>query len=361
MNLKNFKFALPKTWREASRMGAENQVVMRVYHISPIAKFSSGQLQNQPMPSGDPNVAITKVAPPTPNTKPLQGFYDSMKAMVQSGMMPPEWNMGKLNDLWKGMTASPNAERPGESDMACDIDIIQCQDEETALQTLKNKALMPTQGFDVPIPGFTGAPGMPKNMSMSDLLQSDMLKSMMTKEQAAQLEKMKGALKEAKRQMPQVKKEFEKAGIKYHEGKLFGCKVMYYESPNQTPPPAPKQPSSSKKNFAGGGGGYGDLGLDPLPKAEKPYSPTNTFYLGILHKNFIINGSLMTMYDSLPSSNTPCYSLSQTKRVTRTSREGGTLFTDIFIVPLVSNYAKEGYMYKEEVEKIFRGIIAKLG
>lgn len=357
MNLKNLKLDLPPTWREASRMGNKNQVVIRIYHISPISRIDSKRLQDQPVASGDPNTAITRVGIPTPTgAAPLSGFYEDMKAAVTSGFMPG-WTMDKLNDLWKGMTATPHGERPGESDMANDLDILQCQDEDIAWQTLKNKAMMPTQGFDVPIPGMGAVPGMPKNMTMNQWLQSDMLKKIVPKDQ---FEKLQTALKEVKQKMPQVKQSYDKAGIKYKEGKLFGCKAIYFESPNPTPPPKPKPKTPTGKS-ATGGGGYGNTSIDPLPKAVKPYSTTNTFYLGIVFKNFVINGSLLSAIDSLSPGNTPCYSLTQTKEVVCKSREGGATFTDIAIVPLVSSYAKEGYLYKEEAEKIYRDIITKLG
>ena len=38
--------------------------------------------------------------------------------------------------------------------------------------------------------------------------------------------------------------------------------------------------------------------------------------------------------------------------------EEGTKF--IYIVPIVSTYKKEGYLYREEIEKIFSSILAAL-
>jgi hypothetical protein len=357
MNLKNLKINLPKNWREASRMGAENQIIIHLYHTNPLSKIDPKRLQDQPMPSSDKNVSITKVGIPTPGMNPIGDFYKGMKSFIESGFAPPSMTMDSLNKLWKGMTETPHAERPAESDLTGDIEIIQCQDEETAWQTLKNKALMPTQGFDVPIPGGVTAPGLPKNTTMSDYLQSDTLKNMISKEQFAQLQ---SALEEVKQKIPQVKQDFEKRGIKYKEGKYLGCKAIYYESPNPNPPPKSKV-SSNNAPSSGGGGGYGNLALDPLPKLERPYSPVNTFFLGIVFKNFIIGGSLLSAINSLLPGKTPCYSLTQTKEVTSTMREGGATFKDIAIVPLASTYAEEGYVHKEEVEKIYRNIISNLG
>lgn len=358
MNLKNLKLDLPKTWREASRLSGEDHVSIRVWHINPLAHIDPKRLKDHVLPPrGD--VSVTKIGIPTPGVRPLDDFKKGMEAAIASGFMPPEWTLQKLDKLWKGMTETPYAERPGESDLASDIEIIQCPDEEFAEQTLKNKALMPTQGFDVPIPGGVTAPGLPKNMTMGDLLQSDMLKKYIPKEQWGQLNKMQSALKEVKQKIPQVKQDFEKRGIKYGEGEYLGCKAIYFEFPNPNPPPKPKS-SSGKSSPCVGGGGGGYTELDPLPKVARPYSATNIFYLGLLVKNFIIGGQLLSVIGSLPSGNTPCYSLTQTKEVATTDRVEGVVFKGIVIVPLVSDYAREGYFYKEEVEKIYCDIISKL-
>jgi len=354
MDLKNLKIDLPKRWREASRMGGGNQVIIHIYHINPLAHIEPKRFQDQSMPSGDPKVNIYRVGIPGPGMNPLSDFYKGMKGAIAAGFMPPEWTMQKLDKLWKDMTESPHAERPGESDLASDIEIIQCQDAETAKQTLKNKALMPIQGFDVPIPGGVTGPGLPKNMTMGEYLKSNILKSMVPKEQFEQLQSV---LKEVQQKIPEVKQSFQKAGIKYREGKYLGCEAIYYEYTNPNPPPKPKL--SSRATSAGEGGGA-RTDIPPLPKITKLYPATNIMYLGILFKNFIINGPLLWVIDSLPSGDTPCYSLTQTKEVITTTREGGVTFKDIAIVPLVSNYAKEGYFYKEEVEEIFKGIIRVL-
>jgi hypothetical protein len=276
--------------------------------------------------------------------------------------------MAKLNELRKGMSETPHAERPEESDITGDIEIVKCQDEEFAWQTLKNKALMPTQGFDVPIPGFMPPSGMSKNITMADYLQSDMLKSMVPKEQFEQLQ---GALKKLKQQIPQVKQDFKNKGIKFCEGKLFGCKAFYIESPNFTPPPKSASAASSHYDAKGMGmGGGGEAsgtgvsmlfeGLDPLPKVKTRYSPAAKTYIGMVYKNFILNGPLMWMIGKLPPGNMPCYSLTQTKEVTSTTREGGVTFTDITIVPVVSTFAREGYAHEEQLEQIYQNIISQL-
>lgn len=371
MDLKTLKLKLPKGWKEASRMGSDKQVLIRVFHTNPLANIDPKDLQDQTIESSESR-AVTKLAVPTPGIRPIDDFYKSMKGLITSGMMPPEWTPQKLNTLWKGLTKSSNAERPGESDLANDIEIIQCQDAETAWQTLKNRAMTPAQGLDMPIPGNIMIPGMPTNMSMSDLFQSDMLKQFIPKDQLDKFGKMQSAVKEAQKQMPKIKQDLEKKGVKYREGKLFGCKAVFIDSPNQTPPPASETEnsrSSPSKNTDGlGMGGPSPAGgvesapiLTPLPKFIRPYSATIALCMGVLCKNFIIGGPLLFALNNLPAGDTPCYSLTDTKEVKEIIKGDGKSLTSVTIVPLPSTYSREGYFSKEDVEEIYKNIISQLG
>lgn len=372
MNLKNFKLNLPKTWREVSRSDSENQINIRIFHINPLSAIDPKRFQDQVAYRGDVSVNRLAVQSPARGLRPTAEIFKTFENLITAGIMPPDMmTMGKLNELRKGITQTPHGERPGESDIASDIDVVQYPDEAIAWQALKNKGLMQTQGFDVPIPGGITIPGMPKNMTMSDLFQSDMLKNLIPKEQLDKLGKMQSTIKEAQRQMPQIKQGLEERGVKHGEGKYLGCKTVYLKTPNQTPPPEPKSTSSSGANASGFGMGGKNVDafgkreghiahLDPLPKVAEPYSATNTMYLGLLFKNFVIDGPLLWGIDNLPSGNTPCYSLTRTKEVVSTDTVEGKEFTGITIAPLPSTFAREGYLHKEEVEEIYRSVISRL-
>jgi len=173
------------------------------------------------------------------------------------------------------------------------------------------------------------------------------------------IKKMQSELKNIQeKEMPKIKKELVSSGVRYKQGKYLDCDVIYMESKNSSPPPKPK-PSSQKSSGVGGGGGFDDR-YDPLPKISQPYKATIIIYQAILIKNFIITSSLLSIVNSLSSGITPCYSLTKFKKKISTLREGGEVFKDIFIVPIVSNYAKEGYLHKEETEEILKKIITKL-
>ena len=188
MNLKNLKIELPKTWQETSRSGGENQFFVWLNHVSPLAHMDPEAFQDQALPSSSDKIIITKVGIPRFGPGPLKGFYEMMKALLAVGYLPG-WTSQKIDELWKGMTKTPGFERPGESDLSADISVTEYQTEEIAKQSFKNMALMPTQGFNVPVPGGVQIPGMPENRTMVELLESDIYEKHMSKEQLEKYEK----------------------------------------------------------------------------------------------------------------------------------------------------------------------------
>lgn len=380
MNLKNLKIELPKTWQESSRSGSENQFSIWINHISPLANIDPKAFQDQSLPSSSDKIIITKIGIPGFGPGPLRDFYRQMKMFILTGFAPPAVNLAWLEGVWKGMTKTPGFERPGESDLSADISISRCQTEEIAKQQFKNMALMPTEGFNVPVPGGVQMPGMSKNITMTELLESDIYEKYMSKEQLKKpkqqmeklekymskerLEETRSAIREVQKEMPKVKQDMLESGVKFQERKYLGCKAIYIEAKDPTPKPELKSSSLPEKTGngtgmgTGRGGGY--IALDPLPKISQPYRKTSISYQAILVKNFIILGSLLWIVASLPSGATPCYSLTQTKEKTHFTWEGGTRYKYIDIVPVVSNIAKEGYFYREEAEGIIKEIIAVL-
>jgi len=379
MNLKDFKIDLPPNWREISRFGNENQFGIKIYHVSPLSKVDPDIREDKILPSSNPRVTITRVGVPTPMASPLKDFYESTKGAILSGFMPAEWTMQRLDKLHEDLI---KAHYPDDGDFGADIAISQFQAEEIAKQHFKNMGLMPTQGFDVPMPmgKDTQIPGAPKDLTIYQYLKDfdkyiskEFLEKYVPKEQLEkigpeifeeikkakpEIKKMQSELKKVQeQQMPQIKEQFIKSGVKYKEGKYLNCDVIYIESKNPSPPPKTKSSSRKKSNI--GGGGF-ETRFDPLPKIPQPYQKTLITYQALLIKNFVITGSLLSIINSSLPGTTPCYSLTKFKKKVSTFREGGEVFQDISIVPIVSNYAKEGYLYKEEVEKILKKIIAKL-
>ena len=332
MDLRKLKFNLSKSWRETSRSGSKNQIYAWLNHINPLVNVDPEISQDKDLtPPGQEDVRIIKVGVPVVQ-RPIGEFYDGMKAH-------------KIEKLWQGMTKTPGFERLKESDFSADISIAQHQTVQIAEQSFKNMALMPTRGFDVSVPG------MPGNTTFTELLESDIYKNIIPKKD---LEKLRTEIKGVQKQMPKLKQDFLKEGVKYQEGKYLGHQAICLTFKNSTPKPKIRTASSSQK-MTGGGGGSNIL--DPLPKINRPYQETLTSYQAILVKNFVIFGNLLWAVASLSPGNTPCYSLTQFKQKIQFDDEGTKY---IYTVPVVSNYKKEGYLYREGVEEIFKSVFSAL-
>jgi len=388
MNLKELKLNLPEKWQETSRSGSENQIYIWLNHINPLINVDPKIRQDQTLPSSSENTIITKVGVPIAGPPPIKEIYGGL--IEASRALGLYQQAAEIEKVYQTLTTTPGFERPGESDLSADISIAQYQTTQIAEQSFKNMILMPTKGFDIPIPGGVQIPGMPKDTTFTELLESDTYEKYMpehiekmkgqaekyaSKEQLKkmkeqirkvekimskeQLEKMRLAIKKVQKQMPKVRQDFLKSGIKFREGKYLGCRAIYIKSENPKPEPKPVLPSRKANPNTGMGTGGGYTVLDPLPKIPRP-SQRKIIYQAILAKNFIITGSLLWMVASLPPGNTPCYSLTQTKTKTHINWAEGERYKYIDIVPVVSTYKKEGYFYKEEVEGILSSILAAL-
>ena len=388
MNLKKIKLDLPKRWQETSRSGNENQIYIWLNHISPLTGVDPKIRQDQTLPSSSENIIITKVGVPIAGSPPIKEIYGGL--IEASRALGLYQQAVKIEGVYKTLTTTPGFERPGESDFSADISITQYQTAQIAEQSFKNMALMPTKGFNVPLPGGVQIPGMPKGTTFTELLESDIYEKYMpehlekmkaqaekyaSKEQLKkmkeqirkvkelvskeQLEKMRTAIREVQKETAKIKQDFSKSGIEFREGKYLGCRAIYVKSENSKPESKPKPALPSRKTsfdtgMGTGGGGY--TVLDPLPKISRP-SQGKIIYQAILVKDFIVTGSLLWMVASLPPGNTPCYSLTRTKTKTHIDWVEGEKYKYIDIVPIVSNIAQEGYFYKEEVEGIIKKII----
>ena len=391
MNLKELKLNLPERWQETSRSGSENQIYIWLNHINPLVDVDPKIRQNQTLPSSSENTIITKVGVPIAGPPPIKEIYGGL--IEASRALGLYQQAVEIEKVYQALTTTPGFERPGESDFSADVSIAQYQTAQIAEQSFKNMALMPTKGFNIPLPGGVQIPGMPKDTTFTELLESntyekympehiekmkDQAKKYASKEQLKkmkeqirkvkkimskeQLEKMRSAIREVQKETAKVKQDFSKSGVEFREGKYLGCKAIYVESENPNPkskpkPVLPSRRTNSNTGMGTGGGGY--TALDPLPKTSRP-SQRKIIYQAILVKNFIITGSLLWVVASLPPGNTPCYSLTQTKTKTHINWVEGERYKYVDIVPVVSTYKKEGYLYREEVEKIFSSIFSVL-
>ncbi|PIZ11073.1 hypothetical protein COY54_00850 [Candidatus Falkowbacteria bacterium CG_4_10_14_0_8_um_filter_41_36] len=322
MNLNNLKFDLPGNWREVSRSGNDNQINIRICHLSPLSRVNPKSLQDQ-LISSDQRSAVAKIAVPTPSGVggSFAGYFKGMQAFIASGLAPAYMDSAWLEDLRQKLTQAPGAEIPDESDIVANVAIVQYSDQPIARQSFKNYGAGPMGGFNMPIPG------MPQGTTYIDLLESDAFKPHVSSEQLAKMKTMAAKIKEA---TPKLKGEMAKTGLKYRETKYLSYDAIFSEMPN----PAPAPPSTPIKRKTGGmGGGYGNNVVTPLPKTAQPYVKTITACQAILVKNFVVTGSLLSLPFMLPSGDTPCYSLTKTKNKFETV-EG---IKSTYITPAVSN------------------------
>ena len=197
------------------------------------------------------------------------------------------------------------------------IIITECTNEKTAKQTLENRRLMPTQGFlDAPVPGMN-IPGMSDKTTLRELFKSGVMKDYITKEQ----------IKEVEKAMKEVKDKFPK-DVKIRKGKYQGFDVVFLEGKNKSSIVSYIKESKDR-----------DKVFDMLRAGR-----------------FIVSGTLLRVVNTFPLASTPCDSLTKFKTKTTTYKIGDQTFVDKEISPVRSTLAKEGYLYKEEVDKIFKSI-----
>ncbi len=197
------------------------------------------------------------------------------------------------------------------------IIITECTNEKIAKQTLESRRLVPTQGFlDAPVPGMN-IPGMSDKTTLRELFKSGAMKDFITKEQIKEMEKAMG----------EVKDKFPK-NVKMREGKYQGFDVVFLEGENKT----------------------------SVVSYIKESKDRNKIFDMARAGRFIVSGTLLRVVNSFPLGSTPCDSLTKFKTKTTTYKIGDQTFVDKEIRPVKSTIAKEGYLYKEEVDKIFKSI-----
>ncbi len=175
--------------------------------------------------------------------------------------------------------------------------------------------------------------------------------------------KMQEAMEKASKQIKeQYKKLKTEIGAQYYEGKYLGFPAVFVRTENlkfkQYSVPQPVE-SSGTKTEAGGGGCFDpDVKLPPQPKI-KP-SKYIEMCLGIRVNNFIISGNLLSILSTLPSGNTFCHSLTKYQTKIETEKIEGKTYRTTHILPVNSTLAAEGYLNREEAEKILNELFTLL-
>jgi hypothetical protein len=334
---------LPPQWEEISREGNEIQTTIKLGHIDPENKADPLLTSGNPTATVDGEVvSVHGISTRGTMTK----FFETMTTMAASG-----WMQGYTPEKIQQIRGQFNQIRNEKYDTSTDLTITRYPDEKSAAQALQNQILIRTQGLGaMMIPGTDG--------KMQNYFENEAVRKLMTKEQIDLLKEMVPKMKE------QQKDAFQKAGMKYFVGEYSGYPAAITEMDN----PAYKtfvtpKPKSHPDPKAFHGGGYDPLaGKGILPKRPAPSPPPKTIksYLAVQVKKYIISGSLLGSVEMLSMENTFCESLIKHKTYVETEKVEGQTYTTKHLVPIESNYATEGYVNKEEVEKMLTFVIVEL-
>ncbi len=199
------------------------------------------------------------------------------------------------------------------------ITISEMDDEKTAEQTLENTRLLPTAGpLDLPVPGG--------RTTVREALKSDAMKGFMTEEQIKAAEAAMGEMEK------EIKTKFPKE-VKFQRGKYQGADVVFAEGESER----------------------------PTPLNVKESEDINKVFHSARVGRFIISGDLLRTVNAFSLGASSCDSLHEFETETDVMSEGGMTFYTKTIRPVKSTLVKEGYLYKEEIDEIFRTVFVALG
>lgn len=352
-----------KNWEEISRQGSENQIAIQLRHINPeiniAPELAKGYGEGKSISEYE-SIAYHGIS--TRKGSGMKDFFEGMTKMAESGLTPgvtPTSVQSLKNQYQKA-----DVDISGKYDSDVIISIAKFPDEKSAEAQLLSMQIMQTEGFtEMPVPGMEKM-GI-KNLG--ELLKSDYYKSMMksslSKEQLKQIEELTPKLEEVSKK---IKTEYQKrkveTGAQYYQGKYLGFPALFLKVKNpkyeEHSVPQPVK-SSGKTTEIGGGGGFDPyVKLPPRPKVIP--SKYVEMCLGLRVNNFVVSGSLLYMMSSFPPGNTFCHSLTKSQTKIETEKIEGKTYRTTHILPVNSTLAQEGYLNREEVEKILNELFALL-
>jgi hypothetical protein len=334
---------LPPHWEEISREESEIQVTIKMGHIDPENKA------DPLLTSGNPTAIIDGEAVSVHGISTrgtMTKFFETMTKTAASG-----WMQGYTPEKIQQIRGQFNQVQNEKYDTSTDLVITQYPDEKSAAQALQNQILMRTQGLGaMMVPGTDG--------KMQNYLENEAVQKFMTREQIDLLKEMVPKMQE------QQKDAFQKAGMKYFIGEYLNCPVAVMEMDNPVYKtyimPKPKTRPDPKAFHGGGFDPLAGKGILPKRPAASPPPETIKSYMAVQVKKYILSGSLIASVEMLPAGNTFCEALRGHTTYVETEKVEGQTYTTKHLVPLESNYSAEGYVNKEEVEKILTGVITKL-
>lgn len=356
-----------KNWEEISRIGGENQINFQIGHINPeinmTPELKKGLGESKSISESE---SIVYHGISTRKGRGLKDFFEVMTVMAESGLAPSV-TPASIQSL-KNRYQKAKVDISGKYDSDIIISIAKFPDEKSAKAQLLSLQILPTQGFtEIPVPGLENV----EIKNLGELLKSDYykssMKSLLPKEQFKQFEKdfpkMKGEIEKVSKQMKeQYKKSKEETGMQYYQGKHLGFPAVFLKTKNPEfkQYSAPKSVKSRGKTMEVGGGGGFDAYVKLPPRLEVKPSKYLEMCLGLRVKNFVVSGPMLYTMATFPLGNTFCHSLTKTQTKIETKKIEGKTYRTTHILPVNSILAKEGYINREEIEKILNRLLTLL-
>jgi len=352
----------PKRWKFFNKISNNQQLVFELGHLNPevFMDFEKAE-RNKIIKQEKRNNTIETTSTYGIITKKgrRSDFYEAMIVAIQMGLISGI----TIQDV-QDLRNKTNKIFPEEYDYQTNISVVDYRQEKLASQALENLASQFSKGL-----ADTSIPGAPDNMTIKEAFSNPSIVAEM-KKQGKSIDEINKLLEKIKEASTQMIKNTQEANIKYEVGKFNQYPAVYFLTP-----PKPKVIKKEKKkdriieikNPDGtitkiqASGGFDDRVKFPSDAFEKEDYPIDDKILQAIQVNsFLISGNLLTSLHCMPSGKLFCQSLKEFKTITKVTHDEGTTFIDHLIVPLNSCLEKEGYMNREEIEKMVLDFISLL-
>jgi hypothetical protein len=345
------QFADLSRWQEIKRAAGEKQIFFRIGHLNPEVNIDpvNGR-PNQVLKEEKRGNVIETTSTVGISTKKgnMTDFYEAMIGLANMGFLPG-FSVGKIEKLRRDI----NKEQPEECDFWSDISVAKFQDEKIAAQSLENYINQFGVGLaNSPVPGAD-------NMTLVDVFKNPAVKEA-AKKQGVSEEKMAEALEKIKEASSQAVEQVAKSGVSYREGDFHNYPAVYLYLPAEVNKKPEKVAKPVGKKMTGGGGS------DPRVKFPKnAFKKENLPIDGRILQAFqvgqyLATGGLLMALNNMFSGKSFCQSLTKFETKTETTKIGDQVFIDHFIIPVNSCLEKEGYLNREETEKMILKLISLL-
>jgi len=353
MNITKIKlsqFADVSRWIEIKKEASNNQVVFQISHLNPEVNIDPvyGQANKVIKEERRGNVIETTSTVGISTKKgSMTDFYEGMIGLANMGLLPG-FGVERIEKLRRDI----NKVQPEECDFHTDISIACFDDIKIAGQSLDNYINQSSIGMaNSPIPGTD-------NMNLVDVFNNPLVieaaqkQGVSEKEMAETLEKIKKLSNQAVKQISDSKASYRK--------ELFrGYPAIYFYPPPVERKIKPPKAAGIKSKKTTGGGGSDTRTKFPEAAFKKEDLPIDGRFLHALQINrYLISGGLLTLLNYMPTGKTFCQSLTKFRTKTQTSRDGDTIFIDHFIIPVNSCLEKEGYLHREETERMVLDLVS---